>query len=299
MSQNERRLGQGISALFGASENTEPAPAKEDPFILIAPDQLVPNPNQPRKNFEDAPLQELAESIRAQGILQPILVRPAKEEGKWQIIAGERRWRAAQLAAVEKIPAIVSDLNDNDAMIAALVENIHREELNPIERASSLAAIKDTLGINNVELANLVGMQRSTVANQLRLLSLPQSIKDDLISGILTMGHARCLINLSPEAAETLRKRIHEAGLTAREAEQAASAWQKENRFPWEKTGHPARERSANPDIIRLADQIGRTLNCKTRINGSPDKGKIYLTYSSNEQLFELLEKLGLSLEAE
>lgn len=299
MSQNEKRLGQGINALFGSQEKIEQTDSS--PFMWLTPAQLIPNPAQPRKTFEDTSLQELAESIRSQGILQPLLVRATQDPDKWQIIAGERRWRAAQIAEVEKIPVIINQLNDNDTMIAAMMENIHREELNPIERANGLETIKNTLGITQVELANYLGMQRSTVTNSLRLLNLPPTVKEYVASGKITPTQARCLVPLDGKAAEELCLRILESDMNTREIEEAASFWQKEGRFPWQKPDPHFKEENTrnNPDILRLANQIGRTLNCTAKINGTSEKGRINLIYTTNAQLFDLLEKLGLTLEAE
>lgn len=297
MSQNEKRLGQGLNALFDSKiPDGEPS---DNPFMWLTPQQLIPNPNQPRRNFEDASLHELADSIRVKGVLQPLLVRPAEEEGKWQIIAGERRWRASQIAEIDKIPVIVQKLDDNDTMIAAMMENIHREELNPIERALGLDAIKSALCVNQAELAAFLGMQRSTVTNLLRLLGLPQLIKDDLIAGRLTAGHARCLITLPEEPMLELRQRIIDMGMNARGTELAAAYWQKEQRFPWTKNQNGEKDGRKNPDIIKLSKQISQTLHCRASVNGSSEKGRISLSYDSNEQLYDLLDKLGLSMSNE
>lgn len=299
MSQNEKRLGLGLDALFDHQPASEPAPNQASPFTMLSPAQLVPNPDQPRKIFEEESLKDLAESLRMQGMLQPILARPAKELGKWQIIAGERRWRAAQLAGLELVPVILQNLNDSDAMIAAMMENIHREDLNPIERALGLQCIKESLNITQADLANFMGMQRATVTNFLRLLNLGPAARKDLIQGKINMGHAKSLLSLPPEAAEELRKRILQTNMTTREAEIAAQSWQQLKRFAWQKSETESQAKYKNPDIMRLARQIGQTLNCRAQINGSSEKGRINLAYDTNEQLFELLEKLGLSLPQE
>lgn len=298
MSQNDKRLGQGLSALFDHQNTVNATPDENNPFMWLSPRDLMPNPDQPRKVFEEESLKDLAESLRGQGMLQPILARPANEPGKWQIVAGERRWRASQMAGMEAVPVLIQKLNDGDAMIAAMMENIHRADLNPIERAKGLNAIKDALAITQSDLANLMGLQRSTLTNILRLLNLSKEAQDDLAAGRMNMGQAKSLISLPPEAAEELRKKILETNMSARAAEMAAQAWQQAKCFPWVKPD-TSRSRQRNPDIIRLARQIGQTLNCRAQINGSSEKGRINLSYDTNEQLFELLEKLGLSLSPE
>lgn len=297
MSQNSKGLGRGLDALFN-NQNQPPEAIQDTPFLYLAPEQLEPNPAQPREYFSEESLRDLAESIRSRGILQPLLVRPANEPGKWQIVAGERRWRAAKMAGLTTIPVITRNLSDQDTMISALVENIHRENLNPLEKAKGLEAIRVSMCLNQADLANYLGLQRSTVNNTLRLLNLSKAAQEDLISGKLTPGHAKCLLGLPEEAADELRQRIIEMGMAVRGAELAASFWQDQHRFPWQKPERNGKGegRHKDPDIIKLASQIGTTLNCRAQINGTSQKGRINLTYDSNEQLFDLLEKLGLTL---
>lgn len=301
MSMNGKGLGRGLDALFSsqAAASAGNSESATNPFRYLAPEQLLPNPNQPRQTFPEDSLKDLAESIRARGILQPILVRPAQEPGKWQIIAGERRWRAARMAGLEMLPVIVRDFNDGDTMIAAVMENIHREDLNPIERAKGLKAIQTALNISQVDLAGYLGLQRGTVNNLLRMLSLPADTQAALAAGKIGLGHAKAIAGLPEQEGALLRDRIIELGMSARGAEMASAFWQQEKRFPWDKPagGEKNARRPHDPDIQRLASQIGHALHCQARISGTSQRGKINLIYDSNEELFQLLEKLGLSLQ--
>lgn len=303
MSTNGKGLGRGLDALFqdsSAQNEKQPDTGMDKSFLTVSPDALAPNPGQPREKFGEEKLQELAASIKEKGILQPLLVRPANQPGTFQIIAGERRWRAAQLAGLDEIPVIVRELDDTETMIAALMENIQREDLNPVELAKALSALQKLLGINQDALAEKLGKQRGTISNQMRILRLSPEAQEDLVQGRITVGHARAIVALPPgEHSEELRRHIIETQMTVREAEEATAFWREHDCFPWQITGHesdtPEKTRR-DPAIKTLAEQIGATLNCRTRISGNSEKGHISLSYDSNEQLYELLEKLGLSL---
>lgn len=302
MSMNGKGLGRGLDALFqdGSARTETPTTDTNTGFLLISPDALAPNPGQPREDFSEEKLQELAQSIREKGILQPLLVRPATQPGSYQIVAGERRWRAAKMAGLNEIPVIVQELNDTDAMITALIENIQREDLNPIELAKALVSLQSLLGVTQDGLAEKLGKQRGVISNQMRIIRLSPEGQDDLIHGRITVGHARAIVGLPPgEPAEKLRKRIVEKGLTVRQAEEAATYWRDHDIFPWENPDaedEKTRERR-DPAIRTLAEQIGAALNCQTKISGNTEHGRISLTYESNAQLYDLLEKLGLTLD--
>lgn len=298
MSQNNKGLGRGLDALF----HPEPAASEKSDSSLrsLSPDALFPNPDQPRKIFSAESLEELAASIRSRGVLQPLLARPL-DEGRYQIIAGERRWRAAKMAGLARVPVVVAEMDDGGAVIAALIENIQREDLNPIEQARALARLKDALGVKQDELAEMIGQSRSWITNVLRLLRLDQAAMDDLASGLISQGHARCILAVPEgEPAQTLRLRIVRDGLSVREAEEAVGYWRENNRFPWDKeqkNDPPRRGLQKSPEFIALARQIGASCNCGAKISGTPDKGKISLSYESSEQFYNILDKLGLSLE--
>lgn len=300
MSNTSKGLGRGLNALFNTplpEDNGQEVPAMSTPFMQIKIDDIIAAPNQPRQNFNEEKLGDLASSIRIQGILQPILVRPAEEEGKWIIIAGERRWRAAKLAGLEEIPVIVRDFTPTDAIIATMMENLHREDLNPLELAQGLSAIMEMLSINQTQLAAALGAQRGTISNILRMLKLSPQAQEDLLNDRISMGHARCLVTLPAEESEILRQRIIDMGMSVRSCEMAISFWNQTKKFPWTKGEkiHPAV--FIDPDMKRLARQLTQTLNMPAKIKGSSERGKIDLSYESPEQFYEILEKLGLSQE--
>ena len=295
MSQQNKGLGRGLDALFRPNE-TEPAAGAGAAQASLSINLIDPNPRQPRRSFSEDGLKELAASIGSQGVLQPVLIRPAAEPGRYEIIAGERRWRAARMAGLAEIPVVIRESDDGEALLLALIENVQREDLNPVERARALLSVKETLGASQEELAERVGQSRSAVSNLLRILNLPERALAELASGTISLGHARCLAGISSQdAIEALLDRILARELSVRETERAAGCWRDEGRFPWEDAA-PAK-RLKDPEMARLAKDIGATLNCRAKISGTSEKGRISLAYASNEQLFELLEKLGLSLE--
>lgn len=297
MSLQNKGLGRGLDALFKPNIQEGDAGVAEAAASGLPLRMIEPNPGQPRHAFSDESLNDLAASIRAQGVLQPILVRSIGQ-GRYQIVAGERRWRAAGLAGLDEIPAIVKEIDDGEAMIVALIENIQREDLNPIERATALQSIKEALSLSQEELADRVGLPRGTISNFLRLLNLPDAARNEVSAGTISMGHARCLASLPEEAlVESLLTRILEKNMTVRDTEEAVGAWRSEGAFPWDRDA-PRERAPKDPEIKRLAKSIGQTLNCGVRISGTVEKGRISLAYDSNEQLFELLEKLGMSLES-
>lgn len=302
MSTSARGLGRGLDALFEGS--AQQRAAKEPPASLPLA-ALVANPAQPRRAFAEEALAELADSIRQQGIIQPLLVRPLQGTDRFQIVAGERRWRAAAKAGLTEVPVYVRDMDEQEAMAAALIENLQREDLNPVEEAQALNALRETLGITQEELAARLGRSRPAVANALRLLQLGEAAQQDLAVGRITAGHGRCLVGIGEEeAAEVLRERILTCGLTVREAEEAAAHRRETGVFPWEvatqEAPHstPARARPAAPAALEdLRQRLSTALDCKVRISGTNRKGRITLAYTSPEALMALLERLGLAQE--
>jgi ParB family chromosome partitioning protein len=245
-------------------------------------DAISPNPNQPRKDFDDTALQELSASLRQSGLLQPVVVRRLGDS--YQLIVGERRWRAARMAGLERVPAIVREATDAESLELALVENLLREDLNPIEEAEAYQRLLAEFGWTQEELAQRVGRDRSSIANCLRLLKLPDLIQADLRSGRLTMGHARALLSL-PGAAEQLRLReeilAHSWSVRATEAD----VQQKRNR-PIRR----AHRRSA--ELTALEDAFRSALATRVRLIGSERAGRIEIAYSSREELDRLAELL-------
>lgn len=231
MANAPRGLGRGLDSLF----RNQPEPATvEDGLQQLSLASIRPNAEQPRRTFDEHSLDELAESIRQQGLLQPILVRPLGDAASsFEIIAGERRWRAAQLAGLSEIPAIVRELSDEEAMLVALVENLQREDLNPLEEAEGMHALRQKLGLSQEELAARLGKSRSGVANSLRLLQLDTPMREALRQNEISPGHARTLLALPQgEARDTLFAALHSKRLSVRDAEAAVLAYKERGVFP-------------------------------------------------------------------
>ena len=230
MAMNSLGLGKGLDALIRETSGTrQPASVQAVPLRDIAP-----NPNQPRRRFVEKALEELAASIRSQGLLQPLLVRPLGEAypGKYEIIAGERRWRASKLAGLTEVPVVVRNFSDLETLSAALIENLQREDLNPLEEALGMQMLKEEFGLSQDDLAQRLGKSRSAVANSLRLLSLPESFHKDLAEGKLSAGHGRALLSITSERAQGyLRNLILEESLSVREAEGLAATWKETGTF--------------------------------------------------------------------
>jgi ParB family chromosome partitioning protein len=249
-------------------------------------DRIRPNPLQPRKQFPEEELQELAASIRSSGILQPVIVR--RIEGGYGLVAGERRWRAAQRAGLLKVPALIRDVPENRLLEVALVENIQRQDLNPIEEARAYRALTEDLGLSQVEVAERVGRQRSTISNSLRLLALSPRVQDQVEAGALSMGHARALVSLpGPRAQELGAEVIIKRGMSVREAE----AWVTRH------TDEPAPSRAGvrrDPNVGAAEEALQRLLGTRVRIvPGKGEKGRILIDYYSAAELDRLYERLA------
>ena len=287
-----RGLGKGLAALLGDVHITS-SPARTEPEVVgdgqlrtIPIDQLGPSPLQPRTVFDEAELDELAESIRQNGILQPILVR--QRAGGYEIIAGERRWRAAQRAGIHDMPAIVRTLDDDEALELALVENLQRENLNPLEEAEAYQRLVVRFGHTQDAVATAVGKSRSHIANMIRLLELPPYVKGLLSTGELTMGHARALLNARDPVA--LADSIVKQGLNVRQVEALA-------RGPTSKTNRPPPKgrQPRDPNIRDLEERLSASLGLKASITSQPNgAGEIVFHFASAEQLDELLRRLNV-----
>ena len=293
MSDNARKhgLGRGLSALLG-----EPAPKDGQPgeravagVRMIATADIRPNPDQPRKAFDDASLAELADSIATHGILQPILVRAV--EGGFEIIAGERRWRAAQRAQLHDMPALVRDDGDSARAELALIENVQRQDLNAIEEAEGYKALIAHHGHGQDEVAKLVGKSRSHVANLLRLLNLPDSVRQMLLRGDLSMGHARAVLGAADP--EELAHKIVAGGLSVRQAEALAKRVTPGAGSDSSRAVERTRRGAADADLAALERQLGDMLGLKVQVKHSGKGGSVTLAYSSLDQLDMICQRLS------
>ncbi len=275
----KRGLGRGLGALIPGAETPQGA-AQE-----IGLDQIEANPYQPRRRFGGASLDELASTIKAHGVLTPIVVRHGPTG--FQIIAGERRVRAARLAGLTAIPAIVKEASDGQALEMALVENLQREDLNPLESAEAYQRLIEEFGQTQEEIANRLGRDRSSIANALRLLRLPLRIRDDIAAGTLSEGHARALLGLE-KPADQLKARdlVVKRGLSVREAEALVRRWRGDG------TARPARAARQDPNLAALEDQLRSTLGTKVRIVREGAGGTIQVSYFSADELTRIVEAI-------
>ena len=292
MSERQRGLGRGLSALLG-EQVAESAPvdgASTPVGVQMAPiESLKPNPDQPRKIFDRDDLEELAASIRDKGVLQPILVRThPKEDGVWQIIAGERRWRAAQMARLTEAPIIVKEMDDVAVFEVAIIENVQRADLNPLEEADAYRLLMDRFGRTQDAVAGVVGKSRSHVANTLRLLQLPEEVLHHVRTGKLSAGHARALITAPDPAA--LADQIMAEGLNVRQAE--ALARRAADGPKARKPGATSTGGEGSADVVALEQDLADALGLKVQLADRGGKGELTINYGSLEQLDDLCRRL-------
>ena len=279
-----KALGKGLSSLIPSSiAKSQVQPVTSFPSrsaeLRIEVSKIRPNPRQPRRSFDDAGLDELASSLKSQGLLQPVVVRPLSE-GQYELIAGERRWRAAQRAGIHQIPAVVRDVPDEKLLELALIENLQREELNAIEEAEAYRILVDDLELTHNEIAQRVGKQRTTVANALRLLNLPETVKDMVRGRLISMGHARALLALEDaKAIESLARRVVAEGLSVREVESQA----KRPAGVKPRAGRPSKP--IDPNVAAAEATLQRILGTKVRIAGNGTVGRLEVHYHSAEEL--------------
>ncbi len=273
-------LGKGLEALI-----TDISAGEGEQVVRLELDELTPNRYQPRHEFDAEKLEELTESIREHGVIQPIIVR--RIDNKYEIIAGERRWRAARMAGLANIPAVVREVDDQKLMEIALVENLQRENLNPLEEAVAYQKLQTTLGLTQEALAQRVGKSRPQVANTLRLLVLPESVKAKLSSNVITAGHAKALLGLaSSEEQVKMAERIVQEGLSVRQVESAVS----NVATPQPNVPRGTKTRERTPDyIVELEDTLKRHLGTLVRIQPGRKQGKIMIDYYGDEDLERLL----------
>jgi ParB family chromosome partitioning protein len=287
MSTQKKALGRGLGALIPSRPAAEPAPSaapKGDGLAMVAISQISPNPYQPRKTFNEASIEELARSVREHGIVQPLVVTRTADN-KYQLIAGERRFRAAQKAGLDKVPVVIKEtMADSDVLQVALIENIQREDLNPIEEAYAYHQLHEEFGLTQEEISKRVGKERSTVANFLRLLRLPDPVKKLLAAGQLSMGHARAILAVeSAKKQELLAERVVKRNLNVRQTEMLAA-----EKSPKAET--PEKEK----DIFTrdAEEKLMRTLRSKVEIDRRRRGGVIHVRFSSEDELIRLVDEI-------
>jgi len=298
-----KALGRGLAALIPPV----PVPAEPEPDSLRLPPpsavedadtggplyislaRIAPNPNQPRKRFSEEELSGLAASIREQGILQPLVVRRRKDGDGYELVIGERRWRAAQLAGLDEAPAVIVDVTDRAALEMALVENVQRADLNPMELARAYDELIRTEGMKQDEVGKRVGIDRSSVSNHLRLFELATEIQQDLIDARLTMGHAKAILQAPAERRMMVRDQVLRGGLTVRATEELS------RRIASSETDASKKVRpgpTRDVDIVGLEDRLRRELQTKVRIIGRRSRGRIELSYFGEVELERLAARL-------
>jgi ParB family chromosome partitioning protein len=283
------RLGRGLAALIGDAGDENSAIERARGQRRVPVEFLRPNPRNPRRRFDDTELDELSASIRTKGILQPILVRTVSgAPDAYEIIAGERRWRAAQRAGLHDVPVLFLEINDKEALEIAIIENVQRADLNPLEEAMGYDSLIEQFSYAQAELAKIVGKSRSYIANTLRLMKLPESVKRHLAEGRLTAGHARAL--LGSDNPEALAKSIIEKGLNVRDVEALAGA-QAEARG---KTAKRRPRGSKSADVRALERKLSEILGLMVEINHRASGGDLRIRYKTLEQLDAVCRKLGV-----
>jgi len=281
------RLGRGLASLIGdvggeAAHVDRPRAQRKVPIEF-----LKPNPRNPRREFPDAELGELAESIKAHGVIQPIVVRPVKgAQDRYEIIAGERRWRAAQISGLHEVPIVPVDVSDSDALEIAIIENVQREDLNAMEEAQGYHALSNELKRSQDEIAKIVGKSRSHVANMMRLTKLPAEVQAYIALGQLSAGHARALIGVPDPTASA--KRIVEEGLNVRQAEALAHVEGVPVRKPQKTRGGKVKD----PDTLALEKRVSDALGLAVNVDHRDPGGAVHIRYSSLDQLDEVVRRL-------
>jgi ParB family transcriptional regulator, chromosome partitioning protein len=291
MAAKKRGLGRGLDALLGgaamAEDDLEKDNKSADSLNSLPVDIIERGRYQPRRDFNPESLQELADSIAAQGVVQPIVVRPIEKPGRYEIIAGERRWRAAQLAGLDEIPVVIRNVPDQTAMAMALIENIQRDDLNPLEEAEALHRLLHEFELTHQQIAQAVGKSRTTVTNLLRLLELNGDVKDYIYQRKMEMGHARALLALKERAQSDAAKHVVAQGLSVRETERLVRRLLD---GPQAKTSAKPVPKE-DPNVRRLQDDLSDKLGARVDIQqAGSGKGKLVITYNSLDELEGILE---------
>lgn len=290
MAAKKRGLGErGLDALLASSRvNLDKGSKDRDGELRELPIDLIQRGRyQPRRDMDPAALQELADSIRQQGVMQPVVVRPI-DDGQYELIAGERRWRATQLAELDRIPAIIRNVPDEAAIAMALIENIQREDLNPIEEAFALQRLQNEFELTQAQVADAVGKSRSTITNLLRLISLTEDVRLMLEHGDLEMGHGRAMLTLPPEQQMQVARQVVAKSLSVRQTESLVRRIQQES-----VAGKPDKPCTIDPNIRALQDDLAERLGARVSIaHGQRGKGKLVIEYSSLDELDGILDHI-------
>lgn len=289
-----KKLGRGLEALMSAG--VPEASQVDSDVVTVAISRVHPNPGQPRKEFDPVKLAELAESISTHGILQPILVKPGDSRGDYEIIAGERRYRAAQIARVESVRCIVmTNVDGRKQLELSLIENLHRDDLNPIEKAVAYRELIEEFNLTQEEVGVRLGQDRSTVANMLRLLELPHDVQDFVSRGTLSMGHARAILGLPTHAQQrSLANRVIKNGLSVRDVEKIVASISKTATQEKANTG---RGSPKSPHIADFEEQVMRKTGCKSVIIMNGEKsGKLIIDFADNDDFERILSALGIPM---
>ena len=292
--RKKRGLGRGLDALLGQGSTGAAVSEGAAGFRNLPLDQVHRNSRQPRQHFAEESLMELAGSIRAGGVIQPVVVR-VRLGGGYELVAGERRWRAAKMAGLQTVPAMVRELDDRNAAVLTLAENLQREDLNAIEQAEGMQRLIREFGLQQKQLAEMVGISRSMVTNLLRLLNLPQAVRTLLVEGKLEMGHARALLGLPPELqTETARQMVAE-GWSVRQTEERVRRMAAPQKRSKRKPGSDGMD---DPDVLRLERELGEHLGAPVQVQHTTrGRGRIVIRYSSTGELDGILERMGAGTE--
>jgi len=291
----KRGLGRGLESLIPNLNQGSDAPLiiddePGDRIKNIAVSKIVPNPNQPRKHFDEDAFGELLESVKQHGLIQPIVVRPMGT--LYEIVVGERRWRAAKEAGLKQIPTVVRNTTDVEAIELAIIENVQRQDLNALEEAAAFYHLLEDFGFTQEQLAKRIGKKRSTVANTVRLLRLPLAVKEMVVDGRLSAGHARAILSLPSEELQTkLAERVVNDGLTVRQTETLARLWQT-----------PAHKRESQPMLPhynKLAKDLSQKLEAKVRVKVKGDRGRVEIHFKSDEELKRILAAIDIGVVGE
>jgi ParB family chromosome partitioning protein len=285
-----KALGRGLESLIPVAAAQGTTTESNESVIHIPIDKIKPNRFQPRTHFNESKLQELSDSIKQHGLAQPLLVTPSVIPGEYELIAGERRWRASQLAGLAEVTAVIRQVSDKDRLQLAIIENIQREDLNPIEEAKAYKRLGDEYSYTQEEIATIVGKDRSVVANSMRLLQLPQEVQGSIEQGFLSAGHGKILAGMSDEEEQKkLAGRIVNEKLTVREVEKIVSEWK--INVAVESGKKPVHRQDA--ELKRFSEELQQSLGAKVTISGKSNKGKIEIYYYSLEEL----ERLAVCLQ--